>query len=45
MDEFMVVNDADGNADSYGRMAFIFADNASEKKLKKWGLRNTRKED
>ena len=45
MDEFMVVNDADENAVLFVRTVFIFADNASEKKLKKWGLKNTRKED
>ncbi len=40
----MAVNDAVGNVDLFERMVFIFADNASVKKLKKWDLKNTLKE-
>ena len=39
----MAVNDAVGNAGLFVLMAFTFADNASVKKLKKWGLKNTLK--
>jgi hypothetical protein len=43
MDGFMVVNDAVEKEDLSVHMACIFADSASGKKLKKWGLKNTRK--
>jgi len=43
MDEFMVVNDAVEKEGLFVHMAFIFADNASGKKLKNWGLKNTLK--
>lgn len=39
----MAVNDVAENEDSFVHMAFISVDNASEKKLKKWDLKNTLK--
>jgi hypothetical protein len=44
MAESVAVNDAVGNEGSLEPMGFIFAGNASEKKQKKWGLKNTLKE-
>ena len=41
MDEKLAANNVVGNAVSYEDMAYTFADNASEKKLKKLGLKNT----
>jgi hypothetical protein len=45
MAESMVVNVVGGNAVSFEHMDFISADNVSEKKLKKWVLKNTHKEE
>jgi len=44
MVESMAVNDVVENEDSFVHMVFISAANASEKKLKKWDLKNTLKE-
>jgi hypothetical protein len=41
MAELMAVNDVVGNEGLFVHMAFIFADNAFEKKQKIWGLKNT----
>jgi hypothetical protein len=44
MAEYMAVNDVGESEGLFVHMVFIFAGNASEKKLKNWGLKNTHKE-
>jgi hypothetical protein len=43
MDEPKDVKDAEGKEASYDYMDYIYADNVSERKQKKWGLKNITK--